>query len=73
MDNFKVTRKFTHIGVAVISALTLEAAQEQGAKLPPADFQATEGSEESYIYSIAIQEQGEEVDAPVTLQQLLTD
>ena len=56
---FKVTRKFTHIGVAVISALTLEAAQEQGAKLPPADFQATEGSEESYIYSI-VQEQDDE-------------
>jgi hypothetical protein len=57
---FKVTRKFTHTGVAVISALTLEAAQEQGAKLPPADFQVTEGSEESYIYSIAIQEQDDE-------------
>lgn len=56
---FKVTRKFTHIGVVVISALTLEAAQEQGAKLPPADFQVTEGSEESYIYSIA-QEQDNE-------------
>ena len=56
---FKVTRKFTHIGVAVISALTLEAAQEQGAKLPPADFQETEGSEESYIYSI-VQEQDDE-------------
>ena len=56
---FKVTRKFTHTGVAVISALTLEAAQEQGAKLPPADFQVTEGSEESYIYSI-VQEQDDE-------------
>ena len=56
---FKVTRKFTHTGVAVISALTLEAAQEQGAKLPPADFQETEGSEESYIYSI-VQEQDDE-------------
>ena len=56
---FKVTRKFTHIGVAVISALTLEAAQEQGAKLPPADFQETEGSEESYVYSI-VQEQDDE-------------
>ena len=56
---FKVTRKFTHIGVAVISALTLEAAQEQGAKLPPADFQVTEGSEESYVYSI-VQEQDDE-------------
>tara|TARA_R110002126_G_scaffold84596_1_gene205550 strand:+ start:142 stop:357 length:216 start_codon:yes stop_codon:yes gene_type:complete len=69
---FKVTRKFTHNGVAVISALTLEAAQEQGAKLPPADFQVTEGSEESYIYSI-VQEQDKEEIKPVTLQQLLTD
>lgn len=69
---FKVTRKFTHIGVVVISALTLEAAQEQGAKLPPADFQVTEGSEDSYIYSISQELDKEEI-KPVTLQQLLTD